>query len=680
MADSEIEIAGSRIQALSAEIRRHNSLYYREDRPEVTDAEYDGLLRELRSLEEKFPELLRPDSPTQRVGASVAGTGFATAAHKTPMLSLDNAMDADEVRAFDQRIRRMLEREDELEYMAEPKLDGSAVELVYRDGRFSQGLTRGDGRVGEDVSENLRQIPSIPDALPKSSRSGPGFVSVRGEVVLPLEAFRTLNSDRRTRDLEPFANPRNAAAGSLRQIHDVDLVRLRSLEFRAYALAEGTPEANSNQWENLQTLQQWNFLISPESRTCQGLDDVIRFYDQLLARRSGLDVEIDGLVIKVNSLELQHALGALSRSPRWAVAYKFPPEQVSTRIEGIDVQVGRTGALTPVAKLDPVRVGGVTVSNATLHNQDEINRKDIRVGDTVVVQRAGDVIPQIVRVLLAERTSRIQEGASLKPYSLPSACPICGGVTIRLDGESVTRCPNLDCPAQLKNNLRHLAGRGALDIDGLGEKIVEQLVESGLVGRLSDLFTLEAEALRSLERMGEKSATNLVASLDRAKNTSLPRFLIALGIPHVGATMAEVLAREFGDLNPLMAAPAAEIERIEGVGTAIAESLVRFFKDPSNSAEIERLRTLGVGWAAVQPVNADSQGKLKGRKFVLTGTLSSPRAQFKQRIETAGGKVVGSLSKKTDYLVAGENPGSKLQKASDLGVEIIDESGLEALL
>ncbi len=679
MADSEIEIAGSRVGDLSAEIRRHNSLYYREDRPEVTDAEYDGLLRELRSLEEQYPELRRPDSPTQRVGASVAGTGFATAAHKTPMLSLDNAMDADEMRAFDQRIRRMLDRDDDLEYMAEPKLDGSAVELVYRDGRFSQGLTRGDGRVGEDVSANLRQIPSIPDALPESPEPPPEFVSVRGEVVLPLEAFRTLNAARRARELEPFANPRNAAAGSLRQIHDIDLLRLRSLEFRAYALAEGTPEANASQWENLETLRQWNFLVSPECETCQGVDGAIRFYAKLLARRSDLDVEIDGVVIKVNPLELQHTLGALSRSPRWAIAYKFPPEQVATRIEEIDIQVGRTGALTPVAKLDPVRVGGVTVSNATLHNQDEINRKDIRVGDTVVVQRAGDVIPQIVRVLLAEREGRIQEGASLKPYSLPSACPICGGATIRLDGESVTRCPNLDCPAQLKNNLRHLAGRGALDIDGLGEKIVELMVEGGLVGRLSDLFTLEAESLRALERMGEKSAANLIASLERAKKTSLPRFLIALGIPHVGATMAEVLAHEFGDLEPLMAASAAEIEEIEGVGTAIAESVVRFFADSSNAAEIQRLRALGVHWAPVEAVATDTQGKLRGFSFVLTGTLSSPRAEFKQRIEAAGGKVVGSLSKKTRFLVAGENPGTKLQKANDLGVEIVDEAGLEAL-
>ncbi len=693
MADSELESPERRIKALSAEIQRHNAAYYQNDRPEVSDAEYDGLLRELRALEEQHPEFQRPESPTQRVGAPVVGTGFATAPHKTPMLSLDNAMDADELRAFDQRIRRILGRDDPLDYVAEPKLDGSGVELVYRDGRFSHGLTRGDGRVGEDVSANLREIPSIPERLSHPGNPPPEFLSVRGEVVLPLEAFQNLNAGRRTRQeafqklnagrrapgLEPFANPRNAAAGSLRQIHDIDHNRLRSLEFRAYALAEGAPPGSTTQWENLEALGNWGFLVSPECRTCRGLESVMDFYEELLAGRSALDVEIDGAVIKVNRLDLQDSLGSLSRSPRWAIAYKFPPEQARTRVEEIDVQVGRTGALTPVAKLEPVRVGGVTVSNATLHNQDEINRKDIRIGDTVVIQRAGDVIPQIVRVLLKEREERLQAGHRLKPYSLPEACPICGGSTIRLDGESVTRCPNLDCPAQLKNNLRHLAGRGALDVDGLGEKIVDQLVESGLVGRLSDLFALEVEALQGLERMGEKSAANLIASLASARETSLPRFLIAMGIPHVGSTMAELLAGEFGDLDPLMAASAGEIEKIEGVGTVIAESVVRFFGDDGNTDEVNRLRALGVRWAPAQPVKIDSSGALAGLSFVLTGTLSSPRPDFKRRIEAAGGKVLGSLSQKTRFLVAGENPGSKLQKAQRLGVEVLDEAGLEAL-
>ncbi|MDG2333366.1 MAG: NAD-dependent DNA ligase LigA [Myxococcota bacterium] len=677
MADSPLESSRRRVGELTAEIRRHNALYYRDDRPEIGDAEYDALLRELQGLEADHPELLAADSPSQSVGAPLEGTGFATAAHRTPMLSLDNAMDADELRAFDQRIARLLERSEAFEYVAEPKLDGSGVELIYRAGKFSQGLTRGDGRVGEDVTVNLSRVPSIPKQLRRAGGQAPDFASIRGEVVLPLAAFQTLNTERQKRELEPFANPRNAAAGALRQIHDIDLPRLRSLEFRAYALAEGKPETHASQWQSLETLGEWGFLVSPESRVCQGLEEVFLFYRELLERRSALDVEIDGTVVKVNDLALQQALGTLSRAPRWAIAYKFPPEQATTRVEAIDVQVGRTGALTPVAKLEPVRVGGVRVSNATLHNQDEIHRKDIRVGDTVVIQRAGDVIPQIVRILLA---ARAEAEAPLEPYTLPVDCPICGGKTIRLDGEAVTRCPNLDCPAQLKTNLRHLAGRGALDIDGLGEKIVEQLVESGLVERLSDLFTLEAEGLEALERMGAKSAQNLVASLEKARDTTLPRFLIALGIPHVGTTMAEVLATEFGALEPLIAANAAEIEEIEGVGPAIAESVARFFADPSNVAEVARLRELGLRWPDPAPGEASPDGALGGQSFVLTGTLSAPRSAFKARIEAAGGKVVGSLSKKTDFLVAGDKPGGKLKKALDLDVAVLDEAALEALL
>jgi DNA ligase (NAD+) len=679
LADSELESARHRVSDLSAQIQRHNSLYYRDDRPEISDAEYDALLRELQLLEKRFPELVREDSPSRGVGASLAGTALQTAPHRKPMLSLDNAMDADELRAFDHRIRRMLESKAELEYMAEPKLDGSGVELIYENGALSQGLTRGDGRLGEDVSANLRQIPSIPARLVDSGPRVPRVASVRGEIVLPLAAFRSLNEARRERELEPFANPRNAAAGALRQIHEIDLQRLRSLEFRAYALAEGSPETNTSQMQDLETLKAWGFMVSPESRVCGGLQPAEDFYQELLARRSELDVEIDGAVLKVNALELQRALGSLSRSPRWAIAYKFPPEQATTVVEEIDAQVGRTGALTPVAKLKPVHVGGVTVSNATLHNQDEIDRKDIRVGDTVIVQRAGDVIPQIVRVALEKREPRLQEGFEFVRYRLPKTCPVCRSATIRLEGESVTRCPNLDCPAQLKNNLRHLAARGALDIDGLGEKLVEQLVEAGLVTSLSDVFTLESESLEALERMGSKSAANLVASLERSRETTLPRFLVALGIPHVGATMAEILAGEFGDLDPLMAAPAENIEKIEGVGPTIAESVARFFSDPANAGEVARLRSLGVRWPSAPRQDTASAGNLAGVVFVLTGTLSAPRGEFKRRIEEAGGRVVGSLSKKTNFLVAGENPGSKVRKAEELGVEVLDEAGLDAL-
>jgi len=610
------------------------------------------------------------------------------------MLSLDNAMDRDEFVAFDERVRRGLEMEDALiDFVAEPKLDGSGVELIYQRGRLVQGLTRGDGRVGEDVTSNLRKVPSVPDALACRPTSAPEFASIRGEVVLPLKAFAKLNRARLEREEEPFANPRNAAAGSLRQIHDIDYPRLRGLEFRAYALAEGAPKKAKRQSEILDLLRAWGFLVSPESRVCRGADEVIALHEELLASRSGLPVEIDGTVAKVDRLDLQERLGSLSRSPRWAIAFKFPPEQATTRLDAIEAQVGRTGALTPVAKLAPVRVGGVTVSNTSLHNQDEIDRKDVRVGDTVVIQRAGDVIPQLVRVVLEGRHAALDGGAKLERYRLPEQCPVCDAATIRLDGEVVTRCPNIDCPAQLKNNLRHLASRGALDVDGMGEKLVDLVVEAGLVTRLSDLFGLDAEDLEGLERMGAKSAANLVASLERARDTTLPRFLIALGIRHVGETMAELLAGHFGDLDPLMAADAKAIEHIEGVGPTIAESVARFFADAGNRAEVARLRELGVRFAAAEPADATfstyattattaagASDHLAGRSFVLTGTLSRPRGEFKSRIQAAGGKVVGSVSKKTDYVVAGESPGSKARKAQELDVEILDEAGIEALL
>jgi len=696
LAVSERDQARLKAAQLAAEIRRHDGLYYQRDRPEISDAEYDALMRELRALEGRFPEIVHPDSPSQRV-AGVPATGFATAPHRSPMLSLDNAMDESELRAFDERIRRMLGgRAATLDFVCEPKLDGSGVELIYRAGRLLRGLTRGDGHTGEDVTHNLREVPSIPALLAPEGAPIPESASVRGEVVLPLAAFASLNARREAREEEPFANPRNAAAGSLRQIHDIDFDRLHSLEFRAYALAEGAPEGTTRQWEILERLRAWGFVVSPESRACHGIDEAVAFHAALLEKRAELPVEIDGSVIKVAELELQRELGALSRSPRWAIAYKFPPEQATTRLEGIEAQVGRTGALTPVAKLRPIRVGGVTVSNTSLHNQDEIDRKDARVGDTVVIQRAGDVIPQLVRVDLDARAKAVSEGATLECYRLPAKCPVCGAGSVRLLGEAVTRCPNLDCPAQLKNNLRHLAGRGALDVDGLGEKIIDQLVEGGLVAKLSDLFTLTQDELEGLERMGEKSAANLVASLERAKQTRLPRFLIALGIRHVGETLAEILSAHFGDLDPLMDAKIEHIEAIEGVGPTIAESVVRFFGDRANRAEVKRLRELGIGWPAELPAELPAggaaasmaegkvEGKLAGKSFVLTGTLSAPRSEFKQRIQAAGGKVVGSVSKKTSYVVAGESAGesagSKLKKAEELGVQVLDEAGLEKLL
>lgn len=682
MADSELKKAQDRIDGLIGEITRHNALYYRQDRPEITDAEYDALLRELGGLEAQYPELLRPDSPTQKVGAPIAGTGFETAPHRSPMLSLDNAMDEAEMRAFDQRIRRLLgTREANLSFVAEPKLDGSGVELIYRNGRFDQGLTRGDGQMGEDVTVNLEHVPSIPAHLEKAKGAPiPEVASIRGEVVLPLAAFRRLNKARVEREEEPFANPRNAAAGSLRQIHDIDYDRLRSLEFRAYAMAEGQPETASTQWEILETLKAWGFIVSPESAQCGSVDDAVEFHHDLESRRSALPVEIDGSVIKVDPIALQEELGHVARSPRWAIAYKFPPEQARSIVIGIEAQVGRTGALTPVAKLEPVQVGGVTVSNTSLHNQDEIDRKDIREGDSVIIQRAGDVIPQLVRVLLEDRELESNRDRVYERYTLPRECPVCNAQTVRLEAEAVTRCPNIDCPAQLKNNLRHMASRGALDVDGLGEKLIDQLVETGLVQRLSDIFNLNKEELQGLERMGEKSATNLIESLERSRSTTLPRLLIALGIRHVGETVAEVLADHFGDIHPLMQATSKEIEATQGIGPTIAESVARFFADSANQSEIKRLMELGIHWPLPEPTDVMKEGRLSGLTFVLTGTLSAPRGEFKKKIEDAGGKVTGTVSKKTDYLVAGENAGSKLKKATDLAVEILDEAGLEKLL
>ncbi len=678
--DADRETARLRIAALSDALRRHDALYYQQDAPEISDREYDALRRELERLEADHPDLVLPDSPTQRVGAEPAD-GFATAPHRSPMLSLDNAMNADEMRAFDARVRKLLGEGEEVEYVAEPKLDGSGIELIYEAGRFVQGLTRGDGQTGEDVTVNLRRVASIPERL--AAERPPKIASIRGEIVLPLAGFERLNEKRQRAGLRPFENPRNAAAGSLRQIHDVDLERLAALEFRAYALAEGRPETIGRQSEVLGVLRDWGFLVSPETGRARGAAEAIAFHEHLLGERGQLPIEIDGTVFKVDRLAAQARLGTVARAPRWAIAFKFPPEQAETVLEDIECQVGRTGALTPVARLRPVRVGGVTVSNASLHNQDELDRKDIRIGDRIVIQRAGDVIPQVVRVRLDRRREALAEGRRLVRAKLPESCPICDARTVRLEGESVTRCPNVDCPAQLKTNVRHLASRGALDVDGLGEKLVDQLVEAELVRRLSDVFALRAEDVENLPRMGGKSAANLIAALERARTTTLTRFLIALGIRHVGETVAERLAAHFGSLERLLGASQAEIAAIEGIGGTIAESVGRFLADPHNREEIARFEALGlrIETPAVRaPADGETEARLAGRTFVLTGTLSRPREEFEQRIKAAGGKTSGSVSRKTSYVLAGSDPGSKLKKAAELGIEVLDEAGFEALL
>jgi DNA ligase (NAD+) len=665
------ESISARLRDLQREIERHLRLYHLDDAPEISDAEYDELYRELERLEAEHPDLAAADSPTRRVGPPPA-EGFEPVEHRVPMLSLDNVTDADGLRGFDERVRRMLDRDDPVAYLAEPKLDGAGVELVYRDGRLVVGATRGDGRTGEDVSANLKQVLTIPLEL----RGAPaGRLSVRGEVVFPIARFERLNRAREARGEEPFVNPRNAAAGALRQLHDVDVPRLRALEFRAYQVAEGLPARATTQSAVLEHLASWGFETSPGSTRCADVEAVVACHEALGKRRDSLPIEIDGTVVKVDDLALQRDLGTLSRSPRWAIAVKFPPQQRNTVIEDIFTSVGRTGALTPVAKLRPVFVGGVTVSNASLHNQDEIERKDVRVGDTVVIQRAGDVIPQVVAVVKSKR----RKGA--RKWRLPKNCPVCGSRAVRAEGEAVTRCPNLDCPAQLKNNLRHLASRGALDVDGLGEKLIDQLVERKVVTRLSNLFELDAETLEGLDRMGRKSAENLVAALARARNTALPRFLVALGIREVGGTVARLLAREFGDLDPLLEADAETLEAIDGVGPRIAQTVVDFFADPRNRAEIQRLRELGVRWEKAERRKIEAGGPLDGKTFVLTGTLPDiARSEAQRRIEALGGKVTSSVSKKTSYVVAGDSPGSKLRKAEELEVEVLGPAEFAALL
>jgi DNA ligase (NAD+) len=667
--------AARRIDELVREIDRHLRLYWREDSPEISDAEYDRLFRELETLERAHPELRRPDSPTQRVGAPPA-EGFAEVRHLVPMLSLDNAMNAEELRAFDERIRRILDRDEAVAFAAEPKLDGAGIELVYAKGALRVGATRGNERVGEDVTANVKQVMSVPVALAAERVAAPDELSVYGEGILAVRAFERLNEARLARGEEPFANPRNAAAGSLRQIHDVDLRRLRSLEFRAYAIGAGLPAQLTRQVEILETLESWGFLVSPDWTLCADVEEALGYHERMQARRATYPLEIDGSVFKVNELALQRDIGALARVPRWAIAFKFPPQQETTVVEDIFASVGRTGALTPIAKLRPVRVGGVTVSNASLHNQDEVTRKDVRVGDTVVVQRAGDVIPQVVKVIRTKRPKRT------RAYKLPKACPVCGTAALRVEGQAVTRCPNQACPAKLKNRLVHLARRDALDIDGLGEKLVEQLLDAGLVSRPTDVFRLKKEDLVALERFGEKSAENLLGALESAKHTTLPRFLIALGIPEVGAGVADLLARHFGDIEPLMTASAEELEEIEGIGPIIAEKLVHFFEEDAHREEVAHFRSLGLHWPEIERAAATpADGPLLGQTFVLTGTLSGmTRDEAKRRIEAAGGKVTGSVSKKTSYVVAGESPGSKLRKAQELGVAVLDQEAFEKLL
>jgi DNA ligase (NAD+) len=654
-----------RIERLRTQIEYHNYRYHVLDDPEIPDAEYDRMLVELRRLEGEHPELVTPESPTQRVGGAPVG-GFAEVRHRTPMLSLDNAFSREEVEAFDRRVRERLETERDIRYCCEPKLDGLAVNLTYRDGALELGATRGDGAVGEDVTHNIRTIQSVPLRL--TGRGWPELLEARGEVFMSLAGFREMNRRAARQGDKLFVNPRNAAAGSLRQL-DPRLAAARPLEvfFYGAGLAEGRKLPGRHS-EILTLMREWGLRTSPEMRVVEGVDGMLDYYEQMGRRRGKLPYQIDGVVYKVDSIVEQRELGFVARAPRWAIAHKFPAEEEMTRVKAIEWQVGRTGALTPVARLEPVFVGGATVSNATLHNIDELQRKDVRVGDMVILRRAGDVIPEVVRVILEKRP------AKTSIVRLPGKCPVCGSAVVREEGEAVARCTGaLVCSAQLKESLRHFASRRAMDIEGLGSVLVDQLVDAGLVGNPADLYRLKVSQLAELERMGEKSAANVIESLERSKETTFARFLFALGIRDVGETTAAALARHFHTLEALRQASAAGIEEVPDIGPITAGHVHAFLTEKRNAKVIDQLLRLGVHWPEERQAAARSN-VLAEKTFVLTGKLSSmSRDEAGDRIRELGGTVSGSVSKKTDYVVVGEDAGSKLRKATELGITILDE-------
>ena len=662
--------AEARAAELRREIERHNRLYYVEDAPEISDAAWDELLRELQALEAEHPALVTPASPTQRVGATPS-EAFAEVRHRVPMLSLANAFSAEDVAGFDRRCREGLEAE-AVEYSCEPKFDGLAVSLAYEHGRLVRGATRGDGSQGEDVTANLRTIRAIPLEL---AGDAPALLEVRGEVLMLRRDFESLNRRQAQAGEKTFVNPRNAAAGSLRQL-DPRLTAGRRLSFFAYGLgaSEGfdPPATHAGLLDRLAAL---GFPVARERRVATGEAGLLDYYAEIGAKRPALPFDIDGVVYKVNRVADQERLGFVARAPRWAVAHKFPAEEATTQLLDIEVQVGRTGAITPVARLAPVFVGGTTVSNATLHNEDEIRRKEVWRRDTVVVRRAGDVIPEVARV--ASPGPREPEDW----FVMPTACPECGSAIVRLEGEAIARCSGgLVCPAQRKAALLHFASRRAMDIEGLGDKLVEQLVDAGIVRTPADLYTLGIAKLAALERMAEKSAANVVAAIERSKSTTLGRFVFALGIRHVGEVTAKDLASHFGTLEAMMAADAAQLQGAPDVGPVVAESVARFFAESHNREGIELLRAAGVHWPEGAP-RREAAGPFAGKIVVLTGSLAAmTRDEARERIEAAGGKVTGSVSKKTHFVVAGEEAGSKRDKAEELGVTVLDEAAFLAML
>lgn len=660
-----------RAEELRSALDEHNYRYYVLDDPGIPDAEYDRLFRELQTLELEHPELASDDSPTRRVGSS-AETSFEEVVHRLPMLSLDNAFNADELRDFDRRVRERLNTDSEVEYVCEPKLDGLAVSLHYEKGSLTRAATRGDGYAGEDITANIRTIPSVPLRL--RGHDVPDLVEVRGEVYMPRAGFEALNNRLAGQGEKTFVNPRNAAAGSLRQKKSTVTAR-RPLEMCAYSVAV-TDESllPDTQWESLQQVQRWGFRINPEMRKALGAAECLEAYEELMQKRDVLPYEIDGIVFKVDRLDYQAALGFVSRAPRWAIAHKFPAQEELTIIEDVEFQVGRTGAVTPVARLKPVFVGGVTVSNATLHNMDEIRRLDVHIGDTVFIRRAGDVIPKVVKVVLEKRP------ANARSVELSKQCPVCGSDVIQIEGEAIARCSGgLFCPAQRKEAIRHYASRKALDIEGLGDKWIDILVDQGMVETVADIYKLTAKDLIRLDRMGEKSAANLVEAIDKSRKPVLWRFLYALGIREVGEATAKSLASHFGTLEAVAEADEEALIAVPDVGPIVAGHIRSFFEQPHNRETLDALRQEGVQW---QQEEATAGSKpLQGQTWVLTGTLSElTRDEAREKLESLGAKVAGSVSKKTACVVAGEAAGSKLTKAEQLGVPVLDEPALLTML
>ncbi|MES1257494.1 MAG: NAD-dependent DNA ligase LigA [Acidobacteriota bacterium] len=647
-------------------IRHHEHQYYVLDQPEITDAEYDLLVRQLQEIETRHPELATPDSPTQRVGGKPR-EGFRKLPHSSPMLSLDNALDEGELRAFDARVRDLLEGAP-FRYVAELKMDGLSLATRYREGFFQQAITRGNGTIGEDVTENARTIRSVP--LRTKGTAEPAF-EVRGEVVMNRLAFERLNAEREEKGLSRFANPRNAAAGSLRLL-EPGVTASRRLEYYAYFLLDetGSPLFDSH-WKSLEWMTAHGFKVNPKRRICAGVEEALAFCREWEAEREQLPYEIDGVVIKVDSVPQQVQLGYTARAPRWAIAFKYAARQVETEITDIVVQVGRTGALTPVAILAPKVVSGVTVSRATLHNEDEITRLGLQIGDSVIVERSGDVIPKVVRVKM--------QGTYRKPFQMPEACPVCGGRVVREEGEAASRCINTNCPARLKESIRHFASRGVMGIDGLGDALIDQLVDSGLVTGVADLYQLTVEQLAGLDRMGAKSATNVIQNIDRSRFMPLPRVIGALGIRFVGERTAELLAEHFGSMEKLAAASLEELQGAQEVGPKVAESICVFFREPQNQELLERLKSAGLMFEHLMRRRAG--GPLTGLTFVLTGAMPNlKRDEAKYRIEAAGGKVAAAVSRKTSFVVAGDDAGSKLDKARELNIPVIGETELVAML